>query len=95
MCKAPSPPKPAEPKKPEFLRNRYLDEFIGDSSAVKSLKAGRSSLRIPLGGPDTVTDPTPTPTSAVTPIAPRVNARDPVDRFGPGGAGLRRTQIIR
>lgn len=51
MCKAPKPPKPKEPKKPMFLKNRYLDEFVGDAQAVKSLRAGRSSLRIPLGGP--------------------------------------------
>ena len=49
MCKAPKPPAPKEPKKPQFLRNRYLDEIVGDSSAVKSLKTGRSSLRIPAG----------------------------------------------
>jgi hypothetical protein len=51
MCKAPSPPKPKEPKKPQFLRNQYLDEFVGDFAAVKSLKSGRSSLRIPAGSP--------------------------------------------
>ncbi len=50
MCKAPKIPKPKEPKKPQFLRNKYLDEFVGDAQAVKSLKSGRSSLRIPLGG---------------------------------------------
>ena len=49
MCKAPKPPEPKEPKKPQFLRNKYLDEFIGDAQAVKSLKTGRSSLRIPMG----------------------------------------------
>ena len=51
MCKAPKPPKPKEPKKPQFLRNVYLDEFVGDAQAVKSLKTGRSSLRIPRGEP--------------------------------------------
>lgn len=83
MCKAPKPPVPKEPKKPQFLRNRYLDEFIGDAQAVKSLKTGRSSLRIPLSGPDTVTDTSPTPTSVIEPVAPRVMANDPgQDRFG-------------
>ena len=47
MCKAPKPPAPKDPKKPQFLKNRYLDEFIGDSAAVNSLRTGRSSLRIP------------------------------------------------
>ena len=76
MCKAPKPPKPKEPKKPQFLRNRYLDEFVGDAQAVKSLKSGRSSLRIPLAGPDTSTgnDTSPTP-SGVAPVGPRVGAR--------------------
>lgn len=50
MCKAPKPPKPKEPEKPQFLRNRYLDEVAGDSRAVNSLRQGRSSLRIDLGG---------------------------------------------
>jgi len=62
MCSAPDPPKPKEPKKPQFLRNRYLDEFVGD---VKSLKAGRSSLRTPLSGPDTST---PAPVATVAPV---------------------------
>jgi hypothetical protein len=51
MCKAPKPPKPKEPKKPEFLRNRYLDEFVGQAQVVQSLRTGRSNLRIPLGSP--------------------------------------------
>lgn len=51
MCKAPKPPKPKEPKKPEFLRNRYLDEFVGQSQMVNSLRTGRSSFRIPLAAP--------------------------------------------
>jgi len=62
MCSAPKPPKPQEPKKPQFLRNRYLDEFVG---GVKSLRAGRSSLRTPLNGPDTST---PAPVAAVAPV---------------------------
>ena len=49
MCKAPKPPKPKEPKKPMFLRNRYLDEFVGEAQAVNSLRTGRSSLRIDMG----------------------------------------------
>lgn len=48
MCKAPKPPKPKEPIKPEFLHNRYLDSRTG-TSAIGSLKEGRSSLRVPLG----------------------------------------------
>ncbi len=51
MCKAPKPPAVKEPNKPQFMRNRYLDEFVGDAQAVKSLKTGRSSLRIPMGVP--------------------------------------------
>ena len=51
MCKAPKPPEKKEPKKVQFLRNKYLDEFVGDSSAVKSIKTGRDSLRIPTGVP--------------------------------------------
>lgn len=63
MCKAPKPPKPKEPKKPMFLRNRYLDEFIGDSAAVKTLKTGRNSLRIPMGAPTPVAGRNPPDTS--------------------------------
>jgi hypothetical protein len=50
MCKAPKPPTPKEPKKPEFLRNRYLDAFVGGAQSIASLRSGRSSLRIPQGG---------------------------------------------
>lgn len=90
MCKAPKPPVPKEPKKPEFLRNRYLDEFVGEGSAVKSLKAGRSSLRIPLSGPDTVVSDSPNADSGIIPIAPRIRARDPnVNRLIPGGSNRR------
>jgi len=49
MCKAPKPPEIKEPKKPQFLRNRYLDEFVGGAQAIQSLKTGRNSLRIPAG----------------------------------------------
>lgn len=55
MCKAPKPPKPKEPKKPQFLRNRYLDQYVGDAAAVKSMRTGRGQLRIPLGGPAPIT----------------------------------------
>lgn len=55
MCKAPKPQKPKEPKKPQFLRNRYLDEFVGGAAQINSLRTGRSSLRIPLGGPSPIT----------------------------------------
>ena len=84
MCKAPKPPKPKEPKKPQFLRNRYLDEFVGDAQAVKSLRTGRSSLRIPLGG--TPAPRGPQPGGPVTPppsVTPRPNV-------GPGPIGPRR-----
>lgn len=78
MCKAPKPPKPREPKKPEFLRNRYLDEFVGDAQAVKSLKAGRSSLRIPLGGTPAGIGGTPAVvTSGITAPAPTSGANIP------------------
>ena len=65
MCKAPKTPAPQEPKKPMFLRNKYLDEFVGDSAAVKTLKSGRASLRIPLGG--TPATPANTVPRSVTP----------------------------
>jgi hypothetical protein len=55
MCKAPKPPKQKEPKKPQFLRNRYLDEFVGGAAQINSLRTGRSSLRIPTGGPAPIT----------------------------------------
>ena len=82
MCKAPKVPKPKEPKKPQFLRNKSLDEFVGDAQAVKSLKSGRSSLRIPLGGPDAIggrqpgtslvpSGPVPGASPRPIPIAPR------------------------
>lgn len=48
MCKAPKPPAPKEPLKPQFLRNKYLDDFTGGAGAVRSLRTGRSQLRIPL-----------------------------------------------
>ena len=48
MCKAPDPPVQKKPRKPEFLRNKYLDEYVGDAAAVKSLKTGRDTLRIPM-----------------------------------------------
>jgi len=87
MCKAPKVPKPKEPKKPQFLRNKYLDEFVGDSAAVKSLKSGRNSLRIPMGegttggrqpGESLVPSTPAGGGSAAQPIAPRIN-RPPRD----------------
>jgi hypothetical protein len=77
MCKAPKPPAPKEPKKPQFLRNRYLDEYVGQASAVKSLKTGRGTLRIPLGGPSPIsTAPQPASSSPVQPVAPRPSGRN-------------------
>lgn len=48
MCKAPKPPKPKAPDKPEFLRNPYLDAAVGQSGVVDQLRLGRSSLRTDL-----------------------------------------------
>ncbi len=59
MCKAPKPPKPKEPKKPQFLRNKYLDEFVGQAGMVESIRTGRSRLRIPLGSALAVGDRVP------------------------------------
>ena len=50
MCKAPKPPAAKAPKKPQFLRNQYLDENVDSSGAIAQLKKGRGSLRIPAGG---------------------------------------------
>lgn len=72
MCKAPKPPAPKEPKKPMFLRNKYLDAYVGDSAAVSALQQGRSSLRIPLRGPAPVTGRQPGE-SPVTPNDTQVN----------------------
>jgi hypothetical protein len=76
MCKAPKPPKPKEPKKPQFMRNRYLDEYVGGAAAVNTLKQGRSALRVPMAGPTPIGGaatpaPAPTPTASPTPVAPR------------------------
>jgi hypothetical protein len=48
MCKAPKPPAPKEPEKPEFLRNRYLDAAIGGRGIVSALRRGRSTFRVDL-----------------------------------------------
>jgi hypothetical protein len=48
MCKAPKPPAPKEPDKPEFLRNVYLDAAVGQSGVVSKLRSGRSQFRIDL-----------------------------------------------
>jgi len=92
MCKAPKPPKPKEPKKPQFLRNQYLDEFVGDAQAVKSLKTGRSTLRVPLGAPSGVGGRQPgeslvpdTTLPDITPgVAPRPAPIAPRPRLQPG-----------
>lgn len=96
MCKAPKPPKPKEPKKPEFLRNRYLDEFVGQAQMVNSLRAGRSTFRVPLGAPSGIggrqpgeslvrSAPAPTTTGRTGPSGGRPpGMRDPADRrIGP------------
>jgi hypothetical protein len=95
MCKAPKPPKPKEPEKPEFLRNRYLDAAIGQSGIVSALRAGRSSLRIPLASPTAIADvplgATATPPSPVTPVpvAPTVAPIATRGPKGPKGQNLR------
>jgi hypothetical protein len=74
MCKAPKPPAPKEPKKPQFLRNRYLDEFVGEAQAVNSMRTGRSSLRIPLSAaaPDVGSSPSSPPLDVprIQPVRP-------------------------
>lgn len=80
MCKAPKPPKQKEPKKPMFLKNRYLDEFVGDAQAVNSLRTGRSSLRMDLGSALAVGDRVPG-SSLVNPTTQR---REPTPNPNPG-----------
>jgi hypothetical protein len=77
MCKAPKPPAPKEPKKPQFLRNRYLDEFVGGAAAVNSIKAGRGSLRIPMGSPTPITGRQ--PGDSLVRQAPTVTHAGPAD----------------
>jgi len=90
MCKPPKPPKPKEPLKPQFMRNQYLDAFIGGMGAVQSIKSGRSSLRIPLGS-----ESTRVPGTQLVPPAPAPTTPNPVRnplRIGVSqGAGSRRT----
>lgn len=49
MCK-PDTPDPVEVDAPEYLRNPFLDQARNPTSAARALRAGRSSLRIPLAG---------------------------------------------
>lgn len=90
MCTAPKLPKPQEPDKPEFLRNRYLDAATGQSGIVGALRRGRSSLRIPLASPTAAPDPgmaTPaTPASPLTPVAPAQPIRPIGQRTAPTSA---------
>jgi hypothetical protein len=83
MCKAPKPPAKKEPKKPQFLRNRYLDEFVGEASAVKSLKTGRASLRIPLESPSGVGGRDPAQSLAPASKTPTSNAPTVIARPRP------------
>jgi len=95
MCKAPKAPEVKDPKKPQFLRNKYLDGFLGDSAAVQSLRTGRSSLRIPQAA-DTAGTPPPNPANVapaggdfrptVAPIGGRRGGR-------PSGGRGARTQL--
>jgi len=91
MCKAPKPPTPKEPKKPEFLRNRYLDASIGDSQAVDALRTGRASLRIPLGGPTPVGGRQPGESLVSAPPTSTNPANTPPSSGDFRGIGLRRT----
>jgi len=49
MC-PPEKPDPVEIESPEYLRNPFLDQARNPTSAARALRAGRSSLRIPLAG---------------------------------------------
>ena len=49
MCK-PDKPDPVDIDAPEYLRNPFLDQARNPTSAARALRAGRSSLRIPLAG---------------------------------------------
>ena len=91
MCKAPKPPKPKEPKKPQFLRNRYLDEFVGGAAQINSLRTGRSSLRIPTGGPAPITGRQPGDSLVrPAPVNPSTGATGPTNGRPPGMIGPRR-----
>ena len=92
MCKAPKPPKPKEPKKPEFLRNRYLDEFMGQSQMVNSLRQGRAQFRIPLGAPAGITGRQPGESLVRVPAGQpnRGGAGGTPSTGRPGNAGPRR-----
>lgn len=48
MCKTPKAPKVEIPD-PVILRNPFLDADRSKNALIDSLRAGRSSLRIPLG----------------------------------------------
>lgn len=88
MCKAPKPPKPKEPKKPQFLRNTYLDAYVGDSAAVKSLRTGRSTLRIPSGSPVPIGGRQPGESLVASP-APTTTGRTGPSNGRPPGLGPR------
>lgn len=55
MCfGSPRAPIPIEPVKPEVLHNPFLDGASSDTRLIKSLRQGRSALRIRLPGLDTI-----------------------------------------
>lgn len=56
MCK-PDKPDPVTIEPPSYLRNPFLDDARNPASAARALRAGRSSLRIPLGGRPAGVDP--------------------------------------
>lgn len=89
MCKAPKPPPPKEPDKPEWLRNPYLDAAVGQSGAVDQLRSGRSSLRIDLGSGLGIRSALPqpgTPTPVTSPPPGAIRPR-------PGSRGSRRYNL--
>ena len=88
MCKAPKPPAPKDPEKPEYLRNPYLDAAIGQAGSVDQIRAGRSSLRIDLAAPGAASSPSPVPVSPPTPTLPGIGGR----RRGGGSGGPRRNR---
>lgn len=53
MCKTPKAPKITVPE-PQVLKNPFLDDTGSTTSLISSIRAGRSSLRIPLNTTDSL-----------------------------------------